>query len=180
MSNLDDLRKHAKRWLEDVHRGNPGSVKRLRLAYPAAPANPVLRDIQHALAREQGYADWKSLKIALERQTVTMETGLPAVANFGSIASRTRGTHPDALPRYVGIPTAPYMTRPGYLGLHHGPFAAGDPGNAAYAPPHLTLTAGVDGSRLEDRGGLIARFDRAGDGTMVVPSAYLEAVIVKA
>jgi hypothetical protein len=80
--------------------------------------------------------------------------------DFGSIASRVRGTHPDALPRYVGIPSAPYMTRPGYLGLHHGPFAAGDPGSPSYAPPHLTLTAGVDGSRLEDRGGLIARFDR--------------------
>ena len=85
MPNLDDLRKEAKRWLEDVGRRNPGSVKRLRLAYPGAPANPVLRDVQHALALEQGYADWKSLKTALERQTVSTEPALPAMTDFGSI-----------------------------------------------------------------------------------------------
>jgi ankyrin repeat protein len=65
---IDDFRKHAKDWLKEVRRQNPGPVKRLRLAYPKAPATPVLRDIQHALAREQGYEGWHALKCALERQ----------------------------------------------------------------------------------------------------------------
>lgn len=68
MPTLDDFRKQAKDWLKKVRRQNPGSVKRLRLAYPKAPGTPGLRDIQHALAREHGYVSWHALKAALERQ----------------------------------------------------------------------------------------------------------------
>jgi hypothetical protein len=80
--------------------------------------------------------------------------------DFGHVASRVRGMHPNALPRYVGIPGPQYMTRPTYLGLHHSAFASGDPSNAGYAPPHLTLARGVNGLRLDDRSGLLDRFDR--------------------
>ena len=57
--------------------------------------------------------------------------------DFGMIASRCRGLRPDGLPQYVGIPTAPFMTRPTYLGLSHQGFAAGDPSLPGYAPPGL-------------------------------------------
>ena len=67
MSPLDDLRKEAKHWLKEFRRNNPGPQKRLRLAYPNAPANPGLRDVQHALARERGYQSWKALTAALSR-----------------------------------------------------------------------------------------------------------------
>ena len=70
MPTLDDFRKQAKDWLKEVRRDNPGPVKRLRLAYPNAPATPVLRDMQHALAREHGYENWKALKAALEHREV--------------------------------------------------------------------------------------------------------------
>src|SRR4030095_16564417 len=33
---------------------------------PKAPANPVLRDIQHAIALEFGHTNWASLKRALD------------------------------------------------------------------------------------------------------------------
>ena len=61
MHDLESLRKEAKFWLKQVCDSHSGFTKRLRLAYPAAPANPTLRDIQHALAREQGYESWKAL-----------------------------------------------------------------------------------------------------------------------
>lgn len=80
--------------------------------------------------------------------------------DFGSIASRVRGVHPDGLPRYAAIPNQMYMTQPGYLGLHHRALDVGDPSNAGYAPPSLKLAGGVDGNRLEDRGALIRQFDR--------------------
>jgi ankyrin repeat protein len=59
--DLTSLRKEAKFWLKQVRSKHSGFIKRLRLAYPAAPSDPTLRDIQHALAREQGYENWKQL-----------------------------------------------------------------------------------------------------------------------
>ena len=40
---------------------------RFERAYPTAPADPVLRDVQHALAREYGHEIWVALKKALEQ-----------------------------------------------------------------------------------------------------------------
>ncbi|MGH7553395.1 MAG: hypothetical protein ACREMQ_10275 [Longimicrobiales bacterium] len=71
MNTLDTLRKEAKHWLKSVRTGNPGHVKRLRLAYPNAPAEPTLRDVQHALAREQGYESWKALLDALKQPAIS-------------------------------------------------------------------------------------------------------------
>jgi ankyrin repeat protein len=73
VNTLDALRKEAKHWLKGVRTGNPGHVKRLRLAYPNAPAEPTLRDVQHALAREQGYENWKALLDA-QKQPATSNT----------------------------------------------------------------------------------------------------------
>ncbi|HVU86270.1 MAG TPA: DUF1501 domain-containing protein [Pirellulales bacterium] len=80
--------------------------------------------------------------------------------DFGMVASKLRGARPDGLPNYVGIPRQPFMTRPVYLGLAHSAVAAGDPSNKAYRPPNLSLAAGVNASRLEDRRGLLPQFDR--------------------
>jgi uncharacterized protein len=68
VTTLEDFRKQAKRWLKEIRRGNPGPLRRLRRAWPQAPAEPGLRDIQHALARENGYDSWTSMKRALELQ----------------------------------------------------------------------------------------------------------------
>ncbi|MBX7165175.1 MAG: DUF1501 domain-containing protein [Pirellulales bacterium] len=80
--------------------------------------------------------------------------------DFGMVASHERGTRADGLPQYVGIPRQPFMTQTVYLGAAHAAFAVGDPSAKTYAPPNLTLPAGVNGSRLGDRRGLHASFDR--------------------
>src|SRR5688572_10819240 len=61
MSTLDNLRKTAKRWLRALRASDAEAQARLARAYPNAPATPVLRDIQHALAREHGHENWAAL-----------------------------------------------------------------------------------------------------------------------
>ncbi|HEY1599129.1 MAG TPA: DUF1501 domain-containing protein [Pirellulales bacterium] len=80
--------------------------------------------------------------------------------DFGMVASKLRGSRPDGLPNYVGIPRQPFMTRPTYLGLSHSAVAAGDPSDKGYKPPNLSLAAGVDAGRLDQRRGLLPQFDR--------------------
>ncbi len=99
-------------------------------------------------------------------------TALSEHPDFGMIASRVRGLRPDGLPRYIGIPRQPFMTRPTYLGVAHSCFSTGDPSAPNFRPPNLTLVAGVDGRRLDDRRGLLGQFegfrrglDRPGGGS---------------
>ncbi|HEX3724835.1 MAG TPA: DUF1501 domain-containing protein [Pirellulales bacterium] len=80
--------------------------------------------------------------------------------DFGMITSKLRGTPASGLPGYVGIPRVPFMTQPVYLGMAHSGFVSGDPSVAGFHPPNLTLDGGVDGSRLDDRRGLVAQLDR--------------------
>jgi uncharacterized protein (DUF1501 family) len=79
--------------------------------------------------------------------------------DFGMVADRLRGPRPDGLPQYVGIPRAPFMTRPAYLGLSHQGFGTGDPSTPGYAPPQLALSGGVDLPRLGGRRDLLGRLD---------------------
>lgn len=64
-TKLEQLRKEAKRWLKALRTGDVRAIQRLRDAYPKAPAEPGLRDIQHALALDYGLAGWTALKAAL-------------------------------------------------------------------------------------------------------------------
>jgi hypothetical protein len=80
--------------------------------------------------------------------------------DFGMIASRLRGTTSEGVPQYVGIPRQPFMTQPVYLGLSHQAFATGDPSVNDFRPPNLTIGAGMDGARLDDRRGLVSQLDR--------------------
>ncbi len=80
--------------------------------------------------------------------------------DFGSVASAIRGFGPNVMPPYVAIPQKPYMTRPTYLGVHHGAFAIGDPSAESYAPPHTKLAAGRNGKSLDDRRRLLEQLDR--------------------
>ncbi len=79
--------------------------------------------------------------------------------DFGMVASRVRGLRGDGMPRYVGIPKQPFMTRPTYLGVAHSAFATGDPSAPDFRPPALKLVGGVNGRRLDDRRGLLRQFD---------------------
>jgi len=64
---MDTLRTEAKRWLKALRANDPDARGRLVRAYPKAPALPVLRDVQHALARERGYDNWAAMKQALQQ-----------------------------------------------------------------------------------------------------------------
>jgi hypothetical protein len=77
--------------------------------------------------------------------------------DFGSVASFVRGPHRDALPPYVALPQAPYMTRPTYLGHPHAAFAVGDPSTPYFKPPLVAL--GSDARRLDDRRKLLGELD---------------------
>ena len=65
MSSLDNLKKEAKRWLKALRANDVDARARLRHASPKAPAEPGLRDIQHALACEHGFDNWQALTAAV-------------------------------------------------------------------------------------------------------------------
>ena len=66
-TSLENLRKQAKRWLKELRANDPEARARFERAYPNAPVNPVLRDVQYALAREYGQESWIALKKAVEK-----------------------------------------------------------------------------------------------------------------
>ena len=80
--------------------------------------------------------------------------------DLGMIASKLRGQRADGPPPYIGIPRQPFMTQPTYLGVSHAALATGDPSAPGFRPPNLSLVGGIDGSRLDDRRGLLSQFDR--------------------
>src|SRR5262245_21219446 len=77
---------------------------------------------------------------------------------FGMIASRVRGPHPDAVPQYVNTPYAFHMTRPTYLGAGYQPFTTGDPSQRGYAPQQLSLR-GMNVAGLDNRRRLLGELD---------------------
>lgn len=64
-TNLETLRKDAKRWLKALRAGDAEAQSRLRAVSPKAPAEPGLRDVQHALALDFGCDSWAALKAAV-------------------------------------------------------------------------------------------------------------------
>jgi hypothetical protein len=68
---MENLRKEAKRWLKALRADDPDARARLTRAYPKAPALPILRDVQHAMARARGYDNWAAMKRALEQPVPT-------------------------------------------------------------------------------------------------------------
>lgn len=72
MSTLDNFKTEARRWLKALRAGDAAARQRLERAYPAAPPQPTLRDVQHALAREHGCVSWIALRERLA--TASMAT----------------------------------------------------------------------------------------------------------
>jgi hypothetical protein len=62
---LEGLKKEAKGWLKLIRAGDTAARARLARIVPDAPPEPVLRDVQHALALEHGCAGWTVLKTQL-------------------------------------------------------------------------------------------------------------------
>jgi hypothetical protein len=83
---MENLRKEAKRWLKALRANDPDARARLTRAYPKAPALPVLRDVQHAMARERGYDNWAAMKRALEQPVLLLRR------SRGKVTSGSRRT----------------------------------------------------------------------------------------
>ncbi|USQ97304.1 ankyrin repeat domain-containing protein [Caulobacter sp. RL271] len=73
-TELETLRKDAKRWLKALRAGDPAARSRLSVAWPKAPTEPGLRDVQHALALEYGQESWIALKAALDDLAIERQT----------------------------------------------------------------------------------------------------------
>jgi ankyrin repeat protein len=67
-TSLENLKKEAKRWLKAIRAGDEAACARLSSAVSKMPPAPGLRDVQHALAREYGCANWNALKLAVEQR----------------------------------------------------------------------------------------------------------------
>jgi hypothetical protein len=103
--SLESLKKEAKRWLGAFQAGDAEARARLARALPDAPATPTLRDVQHALARENGFAGWTLLKDAIEkRSTEGADAGAKALALYEAKAQALleayRTGTPEAMERH--------------------------------------------------------------------------------
>ena len=125
MSIIDNFKREAKRWLKAVRAGDAAARARLARAYPTAPAEPALRDVQHALARENDAESWSALKDRLageaHREGETPLRLLLQAADRGDVAAviDVADRHPDlvsargTLPGHTGLRTALHF------GVHH-------------------------------------------------------------
>jgi hypothetical protein len=102
-TQLETLRKDAKRWLKALRAGDPVARARLSSAWPKAPAEPALRDVQHALALEYGQESWVALKAALDDLAIERQSRADRIAQIlrhgwdgqPSIARRILKRYPD-------------------------------------------------------------------------------------
>jgi len=70
------VRSDAKRWLKALRANDPDAIARLRRALPDVPAQPGLRVVQHAVARERGFKDWYSLVQAHQHAPIDAPSAL--------------------------------------------------------------------------------------------------------
>jgi uncharacterized protein (DUF1501 family) len=82
--------------------------------------------------------------------------------DLGSIASKLRcgqrgQAGSSAIPPYIAMPRQMYMTRPTYLGAHHGAFEVTNPLSGLSGVPRIRSAA--RDKRLSDRRELLAQFD---------------------
>ena len=94
-SSLETLRKEAKRWLHALRAADTQAADRLRQSHPKASVPPTLRDVQHALAREHGVADWMALKEMLTDNAMALRSHQQRLAEFLVESCLHYGVRPD-------------------------------------------------------------------------------------
>ncbi len=83
--SLENLRKQAKRLLDEIRAGDAAALARVREFHPQPPPRPALHDAQRVLARGHGFASWTRLVQHLEgvdRFTWDPSAGEPPVADI--------------------------------------------------------------------------------------------------
>jgi Leucine Rich repeat len=81
--SLLSLKKEAKRWFDALRKDLPDARTRFGRAVADAATTPTLRDVQHALARENGFSGWAELKRKL---TAAAEDTRMALVQFEEMA----------------------------------------------------------------------------------------------
>ncbi|MDB4917439.1 MAG: hypothetical protein JWM95_5083 [Gemmatimonadetes bacterium] len=116
-ASLDNLKREAKRWHTALLARNADAARRIARVIPHVPAQPTLRDVQHALAREFGFVTWPDLKTALHAGVSAPPATLVdllAAANEGNAArvAELLDATPELvnkrglLPGHIGLRTA--------------------------------------------------------------------------
>ena len=105
--SLESLRKEAKRWHAALRANDADARARLQHVLPDAPAAPVLRDVQHALAREHGFTGWTALKQAIARTAASSHfAGANALTQYEVMAEALLDAYrtgtPEAMERHHG------------------------------------------------------------------------------
>ena len=101
---LESLKKEAKRWLDALRQDSQTARTRLERALAEAIATPGLRDVQHALAREQGFPGWSDLKRHLESMDVQVEASLRRYDEMtDALLQAYRTGTPDAMERHWSL-----------------------------------------------------------------------------
>ena len=121
-TTLDNLKREAKRWLKALRAGDAEARARFQPAFPGAPAEPALRDVQRALAREHGFAGWNALRQAVAAIEASRGSDAREAAIRQLLETAARGdaagvadlldAHPDivneraVIPGHTGLRTA--------------------------------------------------------------------------
>jgi hypothetical protein len=100
---FDTLKKDAKRWLAQLAAGDAEARARFARVLPEGPAAPTLRDVQLALAREQGFDGWTALKRALEPDATRSAATLAQYDDMVvALLEAYRSGTPEAMARHYG------------------------------------------------------------------------------
>ena len=141
--SLESLKKEAKRWLASLD--TPDARERLRRALGAVPEPPTLRDVQLALARENGFLGWTDLKRAVEPDPATVADALALYETKAhALLDAYRTGTPEALERHYSYT----WHRRAWSGLRR--YVQGDLGKRGPNPDEIDIT-------LDDARFLIAR-----------------------
>src|SRR5512146_942492 len=98
---LENMKREAKRWLKALRANVQEARTRLKRALPNAPRVPTLRDVQHALARERGFAGWAELKAQLSGSRVSPRPTLAAYERKAvNLLEAYRTGAPEAMQRH--------------------------------------------------------------------------------
>ena len=100
--NLESLKKEAKRWLASLDRND--ARERLRRALGAVSEAPTLRDVQLALARENGFLGWTDLKRALDPDPAAVADAIALYeTKVQALLDAYRTGTPEALERHYSL-----------------------------------------------------------------------------
>jgi hypothetical protein len=102
-SSLETLRQEAKDWLRRLRANARDARARFDRALPDVDPSPTLRDVQHALARELGFAGWTALK-ARKGGRLADARSAEAIARYEQMADNLLDAYrtgtPDAMERH--------------------------------------------------------------------------------